>query len=409
MTLPVPQPEILFLVHRAPWPPDRGDRIRSWHLFQALCKLGPVHVAALADSHADVATARAKLQPLAASVFVVRRTANRASAMLNALVRNQPASVRLFHSAALAHHVGGLIRHGNIGAIVAFSSQMAQYIPPHRQFGGPVVMDFVDVDSAKFSAYAAADRFGTMRWVNAREGRLLAKWESEVAQRARTSLFVSEAEAALFRSRTGFDAARVRVLENGIDLDRFDPATSFAAVADSSGPLVVFTGQMDYRPNVEAVTDFARNIMPLLQARHPAASFAIVGRAPTAEIRKLAGLRGVIVTGEVPDTRPWLAAATVVVAPLTVARGVQNKLLEAMAMARPVVTSPSAAQGVDATPGTHLLVANGAAATADAIAGLIADPARAAAMGRAARLRMRQRYGWGATLAPLAAILGIAA
>lgn len=405
----MPGPSTLFLVHRAPWPPDRGDRIRSWHLFEALRKLGPVHVAALADSETDAATARAKLEPLAASVHVFRREANRGSAMLQAIARGLPASVRLFHSAALARHVGGLIRHGDIDRIVAFSSQMAQYLPPRSRFSGPVLMDFVDVDSAKFEAYAADDKPGPMRWVHAREGRLLRAYEHQVAIRADTNLFVSEAEAALFRARTGLDDDRVRALENGIDLDRFSPDgdwTPLSATECGTGPLAVFTGQMDYRPNIEAVTDFARNTLPLLQKFEPTARFAIVGRAPTPEVRALATLPGVTVTGEVPDTRPWLAAASAVVAPLTVARGVQNKLLEAMAMARPVVASRSAAQGIDAANGTHLLVADGPAATAQAVATLMHDPQGGEALGQAARQRMIDRYSWDATLAPLADILG---
>ena len=253
----MPGPATLFLVHRAPWPPDRGDRIRSWHLFEALRKLGPVHVAALADSEADAAIARAKLEPLAASTHIFCREANRASAMLQAMARGLPASVRLFHSAALARHVGGLIRHGNIDRIVTFSSQMAQYLPPRSQFGGPVLMDFVDVDSAKFEAYAVDDRPGPMRWVHAREGRLLRAYELKVANRAETCVFVSEAEAALFRARTGLDATHVRALENGIDLDRFSPQGDWQPLSETergSGPLAVFTGQMDYRPNIEAVT-----------------------------------------------------------------------------------------------------------------------------------------------------------
>lgn len=400
-------PSTLFLVHRAPWPPDRGDRIRSWHLFEALRKLGPVHIAALADSEAEAVTARAKLEPLAAGTRIAVRRTGRVKAMATALLHHQPASLPLFADAGLAAHVRTLIASGQIDRIVAFSSQMAQYVPDDCYL--PFVMDFVDVDSAKFEAYAAEDKPGPMRLVHAREGRRLAAYEKSVARAADTCLFVSEAEAALFRASTGLDAAHVRALENGIDLDRFSPDGDWqplSATERGTGQLAVFTGQMDYRPNIEAVTDFARNTFPLLQKTEPAARFAIVGRAPTPEVRALAAIPGVTVTGEVPDTRPWLAAASAVVAPLAVARGVQNKLLEAMAMARPVVASPSAAQGIDATDGTHLLVADGPAATAEAVATLMHDPHRAETIGQVARQRMVDRYSWEATLAPLADILG---
>lgn len=399
-------PEILFLAHRAPWPPDRGDRIRSWHVFEALTRLAPVHVAALCDTKADAETARAKLAPLAASLHLEVRTRSRPAALLQSLVRREPASITAFGHAGLARHVGGLINHGTISHIVGFSGQMGQYIPPRAHFSGPVVMDFVDVDSAKFAAYADATGNPLMRRLFAREARLLADYEASLARRADASLFVSPAEAALFRDRSG--NARVHALENGIDTARFDPQGDFAPLPADPDPLLVFTGQMDYRPNIDAVAWFARQVLPLVRQQHPDVRFAIVGRAPTRDVSALAALPGVAVTGEVPDIRPWLAAAAVVVAPLLLARGVQNKLLEAMAMARPVVASVAAAEGIDADPARHLRVVDGAAATATAIAALLADPVVAAAMGAAARQRMIDRYGWDARLAPLAQHLGLA-
>lgn len=401
-------PQILFLVHRAPWPPDRGDRIRSWHMFEALRQLGAVHVAALVDSADDLAVARAKMAPLCASLSLHIRSRSAVAATLTALVKQRPASVEIFGHDGLARYVDGLINHGTISHIVAFSSQMAQYLPDPERFSGPVVMDFVDVDSAKFAAYAANDRPGPMRWVHAREARMLAAWEAQVAARVSASLFVSEAEKALFRAHCS--AGNVHAIGNGIDLDRFSPDGDWLAIPDDhlpAGPLAVFTGQMDYRPNIEAVTHFARATLPLLQRVHPDAHFAIVGRAPTDEVRALASIPGVIVTGEVPDTRPWLAAAQAVVAPLKVARGVQNKLLEAMAMARPVVASPDAAQGIDAEPGLHLLIAGAPREEAECVAALMTDPARGRAMGQAARMRMAERYGWAAALSPLGDMLQI--
>jgi polysaccharide biosynthesis protein PslH len=399
--------EILFIAHRAPWPPDRGDRIRSWHLLSALLRLAPVHVAALCDTAADARLAQGKLAPLCASLHLGVRNRSRPAAMADALVRGEPASVAMFRNTRLARHVRGLLDGGSITHIVGFSSQMGQYIPARGQFSGRVVMDFVDVDSAKFAAYAADDQRQPMHWVHAREARLLAAWEAALARRCDASLFVSEAEAALFRQRSALGADRVHALENGIDTVRFDPAADYMWLPKMQGPLLVFTGQMDYRPNIDAVAWFVRDVLPLIRAGHPTASFAIVGRAPTAEVAALGALPGVMVTGEVPDVRPWLAAADVVTAPLLLARGVQNKLLEAMAMARPVVATPAAAEGIDAAAGQMLRVADGASAMAAAIGALLDDPARAAAMGAAARQRMIDRYGWNARLAPLAALLGL--
>ena len=399
--------EILFLVHRAPWPPDRGDRIRSWHMFEALAKLAPVHVAALADNQADADAAREKMAPLCKSLAIEVRKISRTVALAKAVLGGGPVSNRLFQSDALAGHVDGLVAQGGISHIVAFSGQMAQYLP--ADFDGRIIMDFVDVDSAKFATYAEQDKRQPLNWVHNREARVLGAYEAAVARRADTSLFVSEAEAALFRGRSGLGEEKVRAVENGIDTDRFDPALTFDRVGEGTGPLAVFTGQMDYRPNIDAVRWFASDILPLIRQIHPLARFAIVGRAPADEVRALEKLPGVTVTGEVPDVRPWLVAADAVVAPLLLARGVQNKLLEAMAMARPVVASKAAAEGIDATPGEHLLVAEGARDMAGAVSALFDDSAAARAMGQAARSRMIARYGWDACLAPLGGLLGLTA
>lgn len=400
-------PEILFLAHRAPWPPDRGDRIRSWHLLNALAKLAPVHVAALADCADDAALARDKLTSLCTSVTIEVRSASRPVALARALATGTPVSNQLFRSPALARQVDALLATGRITHIVGFSGQMGQYIPTPDQFAGRVVMDFVDVDSAKFATYADQDRRQPLHWVHAREARVLGAYEAGLASRAGASLFVSAAEAALFQQRSGLGPDRIHALGNGIDTAGFDPAADFQPLAPRGGPLLVFTGQMDYRPNIDAVTWFARAVLPLVQRACPAATFAIVGRAPTREVLALGAIAGVEVTGAVPDVRPWLAGADIVTAPLLLARGVQNKVLEAMAMARPVVATAVAAEGIDAVDGVHLRTAADDAAFAQAITSLLANPDAAAALGRAARAQMIAVYGWDAQMAPLAAHLGL--
>jgi polysaccharide biosynthesis protein PslH len=406
---PVMRPEILFIAHRAPWPPDRGDRIRSWHMLDALLKLAPVHVAALADNDADAAIAREKLAPLCASLSLDVRTVSRPAALARSMVRGTPASVEAFASPMLQQAVDAVLATRPIAAIIAFSGQSAQFVP--ASYAGRLLMDFVDVDSAKFAQQGRdGSALSPISHVAAREGRRLAAFEVATARRADLSLFVSAAEAGLFRQLSGLDAARVRALDNGIDTARFEPAGDFAPLDFDTrplGPLTMFTGQMDYQPNIDAVTHFARDILPGLRDQVKSTAFAIVGRAPTREVQALQSIPGVTVTGEVPDTRPWLAAADVIVAPLKLARGVQNKLLEAMAMAKPVVASGPAAQGIDATDGEHLIVADGPSATIAATAALLRDPARRMMMGAAARDRMMARYGWDATLAPLADMLAL--
>ena len=392
--------DLLFLAHRIPFPPDRGDKIRTFHELRHLAALGRVHLACFADDEADAANLaglREAIGPALGEVHVEVRRRSRVAAGARALVEGRPVSLTLFDSKALRVFVGRMLASGRIGTVFAFSGQMGQFVP--EDVRARFVMDFGDVDSAKFEAYGADG--GPMAPIHRREGRALAAFERAVAARADVSLFVSDAEAALFRRRSGLESANIRALQNGVDLDYYDPKACFPLL-DERGPLIVFTGQMDYAPNIDAVRWFAGEVMPML----PNARFAIVGRKPTAAVRRLAG-PGTIVTGAVPDVRSWLAAADVVAAPLRIARGIQNKVLEAMAMARPVVASPAAFEGIEAEPGLHLLVADSAEAQAQAISGLLGDPARAEAIGQGARRRIEQVYRWEARLASLGEIVGI--
>lgn len=390
--------DILFLAHRVPYPPDRGDKIRSYHLLRHLAAQRRVHLAAFADDPRDMD--RPELAAVTSSRAIVRRTKSQAVAGLQALASGRPLSLTAFDHAAMRRAVAEVLTRQDIETIFVFSSQMAQYVPAATR--QRVIMDFVDMDSAKFAAYASAAK-GPKRWMLAREARLLMAYETEVAARADASLFVSEAEAGLFRRSTGAEA---HAIENGIDTGYFDPSVDFEHV-EAGGALIVFTGQMDYRPNVEAVTWFVEDILPRVRAIHPDAGFAIVGRNPGDAVRALARQEGVIVTGEVKDVRGWLAAAAVVVAPLKLARGIQNKVLEAMAMARPVVASSAAAEGIDHN-GT-IAVGETEAGMTEAVTLLLGDPQNALELGRDARARVMARYGWDARLAPLDALLGFPA
>ena len=383
--------EILFLAHRLPWPPDRGDRIRSWHMLEALAKLRPVHVITPVDSAEDRQHI-AKVETVAASVTTALRPASKGGAVARALLTGRPASVELFSLPILHLAVRQRLAQGRVGTIFAFSGQMAHYVP--QGTGARFVMDFVDMDSAKFAQQGAGAR-GLAGIALRHEAKRLLAFETAAARAAHASLFVSPAEAALFTSATGLPALAI---ENGVDAAHFAPES--VEPAQAPHPLIVFTGQMDYAPNVEAVKSFVLDVLPLL----PAASFAIVGRSPTAAVRALAA-PNVIVTGEVADTRPWLAAADVVVAPLALARGIQNKVLEAMAMRKAVVASPAAAEGIDAELGAELLVAETPSAQAALITALLTDPIRACTVGAAARTRVCGRYSWAARLAPLAELV----
>ena len=388
---------ILLLTHRLPYPPNKGDKIRTFNVLKHLAASHRVHLVAFADDRRDL-EAKDGLVPFTASRTILWRGKSQPRALAEALVQRRAASLTAFDSRAMHDAVADLLGREAIDEIYVFSSQMAQYLPAKTQ--ARVIMDFCDMDSLKFADYAKGSH-GPMRWLMQREAKLLFQFECQVARRVDASLFVSEAEADLFRERSG--VANVQAIENGIDTDFFDPAAAFQPI-DIPGKLIVFTGQMDYRPNVEAVTWFAEAMLPQIRAVHPDAVFVIVGRNPTDAVTALAKRDGVRVIGEVADVRPWLEAAACVVAPLKIARGIQNKVLEAMAMARPVVASGPAAEGID-HDGT-ILSGNSVAEVSDAVNGLLTDPQAAAAMGRKARERVQARYGWNARLAPLDALIG---
>jgi sugar transferase (PEP-CTERM/EpsH1 system associated) len=392
--------DILFLAHRVPYPPDRGDKIRGFNILNFLAARRRVHLIAFADDAKDLQH-DAALAQFAGGRSIVWRGKSRAVAAVQALLRRKPVSLTAFDDPQVHAAVAAMLERENIEAIYVFSGQMAQYLP--RDANARVIMDFVDMDSAKFAAYGTGAR-GPKAWMMRRESRLLASFERDVAAHVDASLFVSEAEAALFRKVTG--ASQVFAVENGVDTAFFDPSGAFDRPA-ASGPLIVFTGQMDYSPNIEAVQWFAATIFPMIRTGHPDARFAIVGRAPTDAVTALDVLPGVSVTGEVADVRGWLAAASVVVAPLKLARGVQNKVLEAMAMARPVVASLAAAEGID--HGGTIRVGATADDIAAEIGALLADARAAERLGQSARAQVQRRYSWAARLAPLETIMGIGA
>lgn len=396
--------EILFLAHRIPFPPDRGDKIRSHHILKALAELAPVHVATFAETAADRAQ-EPHLASLAASHCLVARGKPLPVAGLQALLQGEPISLTAFRHRAIVEFIERTLREKPVDTIYVFSGQMGQYVP--ADWDGRLVVDLGDVDSAKFESYARDAAWPKSR-LFAREDTLMRVEEERLARIADRTLLVSEAEAALLRSRLREPGrARIEALGNGIDFAVYDPAAAapHPQLAATPGPHFVFTGQMDYPPNIAAVQRFAGAILPEIRRTHLAAQFHIVGRAPTAEVRALEG-EGVRVWGEVAAVQPFLTGADIVVAPLTIARGIQNKVLEAMAMARPVLLTPDAATGIAATNGIHFAVEQSDAGFVSRALTLLADAKAAGAMGRAARRFVVETMSWPAMLAPLSRLLG---
>lgn len=398
--------EILFLAHRIPFPPDRGDKIRSHHVLMALAGLAPVHVATFCDDVQDRAF-EPDLAALAASYRLVERSKSLPVAGMEALATGQPLSLTAFHDKRLQAYVRDVLASRDIDTIYVFSGQMAQYVP--EEFGGRVIADLVDVDSAKFEAYGAKRR-GIRSWMERREGRLLRQEEARICAGASVTLLISGAEAGLLRSRLDDDFGRVRAMGNGLDSARFDPAmvVSEPRMRTCGAPRIVFTGQMDYAPNVEAAMRAIDRVLPLVRRSCPDASLHIVGRNPPTALLSRSGHDGVTVWGRVDDIRPWLAGADVALVPLEVARGVQNKVLEAMAMGLPVVLSPGAATGIDALDGRDFAVRDGDTEMAQAVIDLARAPDAARVMGDAARIWIVANASWEAALARLPEYLGIA-
>ncbi|HRP77179.1 MAG TPA: TIGR03087 family PEP-CTERM/XrtA system glycosyltransferase, partial [Rhodocyclaceae bacterium] len=301
-------------------------------------------------------------------------------------------SLPYYRSAALRRWVEATVASNRISDAVVFSGPMAQYldVPGLRRR----VVDFCDVDSAKWTQYATGRRW-PMSWLYRREGERLLAFERLAARSSDASVFVTESEAALFRRAAPEVADAVVAIQNGVDADYFSPAAAHDDPYPDGGPVILFTGAMDYWPNVDAVCWFAQEVLPRILERHPDARFYIAGMNPAQEVRALAGGH-VFVTGTVEDIRPWLAHADVVVAPLRVARGIQNKVLEAMAMGKAVVASTTCAAGLSAVSGRDLVTADGAEAFVHAVDALIADAPLRERTGALARECVLARYSWSA-------------
>jgi sugar transferase (PEP-CTERM/EpsH1 system associated) len=394
--------ELLFLSHRIPYPPNKGDKIRSFHLLRHLARRFVVHVGTFVDDDDDwqhVDALKAQCNGGEVLALPLRKRPATARSLVG-LLTGEALSLPYYRDAALRRWVDDLLARRQVRRAVVFSSPMAQYLERHAILR---VADIVDVDSDKWTQYAAKARWPA-RWIYAREGRRLLDYERHVARTFDASYFVSRAEAELFHRLAPESVNRVSHFANGVDTLYFSPDVPHPDPFASGEEALVFTGAMDYWPNVDAVTWFAREALPAIRRERPTAVFYIVGSRPTPAVQALAAIDGVRVTGTVPDVRPYLAFARAVVAPLRIARGIQNKVLEAMAMARPTVVTPQALEGIDAQPGRDLLLApEDGPGFARTVLDLLAG--NADRIGRSARDRVVAHYGWDANLEPVARVL----
>jgi len=328
--------KILYLCQRIPFPPDRGDRIPVFHQLRRLCKTHEVVVGSPAHTgtrkNAEMLEKELGVKVIAPDHSRLRQL----TGMISSFLRGQPLSLGYFRNSELQRMIDAEFANSRFDAIIIFSSSMAQYVEKRGNI--PVIMHFCDVDSLKWESLARKS-YWPLSWIFLRESRTLLAFERKIAALFNASCVVSRNEAELFRKY--IPGITVDILENGVDADYFSALPRKAADIN-----IVFVGVMDYPPNVEAVAFFADHVWSKIREVHPYARFIIVGARPAKSVLRLARIPGIEVTGYVTDVRPYLAAATVSIAPLGTARGVQNKILEAMAAGVPVLTTPDVAKGL---------------------------------------------------------------
>ncbi len=392
---------ILYLCHRVPYPPDKGEKIRAFHQIRFLARRHKVHLLTLADGQVpDLAPLEALCERV--EVFPLSRPAAYVRAAMRAALP-RPMTLSFFESKELSERLRELARRERFDVQVVFCSAMAPYAELMPEV--PAVLDMVDVDSAKWAQYA---RFAPipLRPVYALEARRLRRYEISLAGRFRRVFLATGNETRLYK--TGAPDARAETVMSGVDVDFFQPMD----LPKSPHPTLVFTGQMDYFANVDGVVHFAKNVFPRLRLRFPDLELVIVGRSPTAAVRDLGELPGVQVTGAVGDVRPFLARAWAMVAPLRIAQGVQNKALEAIASNLPLVCTEKVLAGLSEggfRSGRDLLAADTDEGLERAVAAVIEDAALRERLAENARQRLVAHYRWTPILEKFEELVGAAA
>jgi sugar transferase (PEP-CTERM/EpsH1 system associated) len=385
------KPALLFLCHRFPFPPDKGDKIRSFHLLRHLADHYRIYLGAFVDDERDWRHA-ASVQSWCEESHLLRLSPRRAKARsLGALLDGRPLTLPYYSMPEMRRWTAQVAEREGISRVLVFSSSMAQYAVGGRLDRARRVIDFVDVDSEKWRQYAD-HQASPLAWVYRREARKLLRYERRIAAEFDASFFVSEIEAQLFRTLAPEAADRVYSFSNGVDVGYFAPDPALRSPYARGERALVFTGAMDYWPNVDAVEWFTGQVFQPLHADDHSLRFYIVGRNPSDGVKRLGERPGVVVTGGVDDVRPYVLHAAAAVAPLRVARGIQNKVLEAMAMGRPVVASGAALEGISARPDEDVILADGAEDFLRQIRRVLSQDLRG--LGARARARILEEHVW---------------
>lgn len=351
---------LLFLCHRIPYPPNKGDKIRSFNILKKLSEIYDVHLACFIDDPFDrqyVST----LEEYCASVCALDQNKTLAKIKgMQAFVTGQAITLPYYASREMMHWVRRTYHSHQIQKIFIYSSSMAQYCDADEFNNAIKVIDFVDIDSDKWRQYAEK-KTGIAKWVFHREFIKLAQYEARIANQFQHSLFVSPDEAEMFKSLQPYEVHdKIHGLLNGVDIEFFDPQAPMDPEDTPNTPYIVFTGAMDYWANVESVVWFAKHCWPTIKKTSPDCLFYIVGGNPSNEVKQLAELEGIVVTGRVHDIRPYIVNARCVVAPMQIARGIQNKVLEAMSLNKAVVCTTMAMEGINAPASETVVITDDA-------------------------------------------------
>ncbi len=391
---------VLYICHRVPYPPNKGDKIRAFHQLQAIAARHEVDLFTLADKTIDLAGSSILDQYCRRKMIAEVTPALARLRLFPQLLSRKPLSLGYFYSSELELQIRKALLQRSYDRIFVYCSSMAQYVDWVDHI--PTLIDIVDVDSDKWLQYATFKEF-PFSMVYRREGRTLEEYERRLYRKFPV-LVTTEREAQVVRK--AWNEATVHVVPNGVDTTYFDPTGARTAAGQ---PTIIFVGDMAYFPNEEAVTFFALKVLPLVRISVPNVLFLIVGRDPSRSVRHLQKIRGVTVTGSVPDVRPYLAKAQVSVAPFSIATGIQNKILEAMAYALPVVATPRAVQGLSKSVAEIVETGRTPEELAALVVDLLRNPRLSQDKGAEGRQRVAAEYNWDRSMDRLLELLEVRA
>jgi sugar transferase (PEP-CTERM/EpsH1 system associated) len=387
--------KILFVCHRLPYPPNRGGKIRPFNMIRHLSKKHQVVVASLAHTEEELKAGSALKEHCDKVLAEVVPNSIRWARAGQALVTNCPSSVAYFWSPELRRRIEGAALRFHFDAVMvhcAFAAQYALDIPAKFR-----LLDFGDLDSGKWFDYRQFRSF-PIRYGYGLEARKLRRYEKQLTENFDYCTLTTQGELEEFK-QLNVDKPST-VIPNGVDATYFQPHSK-----PKNSHIIAFVGRMDYFPNIDGATHFARGIFPIIRQRVPKAELWLVGSNPRRAVRDLGVIPGVKVTGHVADIRPYLLAASVTVAPLRLARGTQNKILESMAMGIPVVATAVAAKGVAAVPGKHLFVADDPAQFAGEVSRVLENETVAKSLADSARKQVQEAHSWPRSMQVLDSIL----